>query len=461
MSTLLNAARQAWLGAADFRSRRERYKRYTYGDQWCDTLRDGYGRLLTEAAAVSPNGKRPYSNNLIRQLVKTIVGRFRTIAREQTYYDSRRDSPDRLQGVAELDSRLLEEFLISGMAVQKVTRGRRGVEIVNVDPRLFFVNRYRDARGRDIELIGECLDMSLPELLDRFGHGELDRISRLRDIYRSRPERLRGSLFGESEAGHDFDAARDGKCRVVELWTLDSVSRLMCREPRDGSVYYRDMAEVDELLAANRRRHLRGEDEIEIVPDIEFVWNCRWMSPCGRLLDSVKSPYRRGHPYILRLYPLTDGEIHPFVEDIIDQQRLINRLIMMIDKMMVASAKGVLLFPVGQLPKGVELDDVTEAWSRSDGVIPINGFNNQQMPQQVVTNTQGAGAYQMLELQMRLFDNIAGVGAALRGQVTAGNAGAGLYEQQVQNATIALSDLLETFTAIIHERKEVINELSR
>ena len=46
---VLIAARDAWLAAASFRERRERFKRYTYGDQWSDLLPDADGNLRREA----------------------------------------------------------------------------------------------------------------------------------------------------------------------------------------------------------------------------------------------------------------------------------------------------------------------------------------------------------------------------------------------------------------------------
>lgn len=459
MNTLLNAARDAWLSAAQFRQSRMRFKRYTYGDQWCDTMTGPFGRQYSEHELIHLSGKQPYCNNLIRQIVKTIVGRFRSIAAERGYYDRRRGSVDTANSTAELDARLLEEFLISGMAVQKVERGATGPVVRNVDPRRFFINRIRDPRGRDIELVGECLDMSLPELLQRFGRGDIRRMSRLTAMFNGSKAAGIDTPLGLDHDADEFSRADSGKCRVIELWTLDSVSRVLCSDPVDGDVYYRDLDQAERVLDTNLDRRRHGIAEIELVPDIEFVWNCRWLTPWGELLDSRVSDYRRGHPYILRLYPLTDGEIHPFVEDIIDQQRLINRLIVMIDKMMTTSAKGVLLFPMSQLPDGLDMDDVSATWARSDGIIPIVGKPNMPLPQQVITNTDGAGAYRMLELQMQLFDNIAGVGTALRGEAPRGTAGAGLYERQVENATIAMSDLLETFTAIIMERKEVIRDL--
>ncbi len=449
---LIYAARDAWLAAGDFRRRRDRFKRYTYGDQWSDKICDGPW-LRSEREQIYLSGKQPYTNNLIRQLVKTVVGRFRVLAESRGYY-SRAGSAPRMP---ELDARLLEEFLISGMAVQRI--GLDG-EVENVNPRLFFINAVKDPCCRDIELIGQCHDMSLPEVYARFGHGSLERISRLADIFRQ--SAARGAMpvdLGLSDDA-DFFTPAPGKCRVVEMWTLDAMSRLMCSEPDSGDICYRPIDELDSIHAENDRRIRNGLEPVEVVPDIQFVWNCRWYSPSGELLDSCRSPYAHGsHPYVLRLYPLTDGEIHPFVEDVIDQQRYINRLIMMIDKMMASAAKGVLLFPVDQLPEDMKWEEVFDTWARSDGVIPITGRGT-SLPQQVVTPTDGVGAYRLLELQMKLFDNISGVGDALQGRSIGGTAGAALYDRQVENATIAMGDLLETFASLIEERSKILGVCS-
>lgn len=188
--------------------------------------------------------------------------------------------------------------------------------------------------------------------------------------------------------------------------------------------------------------------------DFDFVWHCRFIAPDGSLLSEYDSPYAHGmHPFVVKFYPLTDGEVHPFVEDVIDQQRHINRLIVMIDKMMTTAAKGVLLFPTDQLVEGMGWERVTDVWAHSDGVIPITG-RGQHLPQQVVTNTANSGAYRLLEMQMKLFDDISGVGDALLGRRTTGVNGAELLETQVRNATIALSDIFESFTAFTLARND-------
>ena len=72
----------------------------------------------------------------------------------------------------------------------------------------------------------------------------------------------------------------------------------------------------------------------------------------------------------------------------------------------------------------------------------------------MVTNGGANGAYQLLALQMKLFEDISGVGDTLLGRNDGGARGANLYEAQVRNATIALYDLLLTFDSFTRQRDE-------
>jgi hypothetical protein len=161
------------------------------------------------------------------------------------------------------------------------------------------------------------------------------------------------------------------------------------------------------------------------------------------------------HPFVVKYYPLTDGEVHPFVEDVIDQQRYINRLIVLIDRMMGASAKGVLLFPVDQKLPGYSWDEVCRRWSAADGVIPISGRSN-TLPQQVTGNGADAGAHKLLEIELKLFEDVSGVSDALLGKTPSGNVGQSVYESQIANSTIALADIFDTFNAFTQQRDGLI-----
>lgn len=423
---IIRQAYEAWNSAADMRARRQRCKRYTYGDQWSDLVKDSKGRLRRESEIVAESGKIPLINNLIRQLVKTVVGRYRTMAAEDGVYEL--PSIGNLateNALAELDSRLLEEFLISGTAIQRISDeerfGRRGVWVDNVDFRRFFVNTFFDPRGWDINLVGMLHDMSFPELASRFCNGSSRRAAALRELYSSGST----AAFAPDALGlpgadiEFFRSHKAGMCRVIEVWTLDAGS-------------------------------LTDGDDVAF----RFRWHCRWLAPDGTLLSEYDSPFGHGsHPFAIKFYPLTDGEVHSFVEDVIDQQRSINRMVVLIDKIMATSAKGVLLFPQKQLLKDFSWQEVCRRWAQSDGVIPISG-NGEYLPQQVITNAGNSGAYQLLELQLKLFEETAGVGDALTGRSSGGTRGAELFEAQVKNATIALADIFDTFASFTALRNE-------
>ena len=119
MNEILVSAYRAWRSGSELRERRRRLKDYTYGRQWGDRVVTPEGVRMTEGEYASQSGKTPLTNNMIRQLVKSVVGRFRheLSSLEGIAVDAeirRRNLLD------ELDSRMLEEFLISGCAIQRV-----------------------------------------------------------------------------------------------------------------------------------------------------------------------------------------------------------------------------------------------------------------------------------------------------------------------------------------------------
>ena len=137
--------------------------------------------------------------------------------------------------------------------------------------------------------------------------------------------------------------------------------------------------------------------------------------------------------------------MHSFVEDVIDQQKYVNRLITVIDHIMNSSAKGVLLFPESGLPDGFTWGDVRRLWSNANGIIPFVNDASGTMPQQVVSRNADIGAYQLLDTQMKLIEDISGVNGVLRGVAANSRAGAQLYEAQLATAATALTDIYRTF----------------
>lgn len=447
---------------AEFRATRRRMKNYTYGKQWDDPEPLTDGRIVTEGEAARLAGARPMTNNLLRQMVKSIVGRFRGMAHEETSGLDREVAERNL--VDELDARALEEFLISGAVVQRVVDERRpggtGVWIDNVNPSRFFCNRYQDPRGLDVELVGMLHDMSLNEVKMRFGGGETGRCRKLETLFRRKAEFDPMSL---AEVGGEtlmFDRPESGgRCRLVEVWTLESRRILRCSDPESGEQYIADGRSEPMMKRANNKRQKAGRQAVATRADLTVRWHCRWFGPNGAVVAEYDSPYRHGiHPFAFKLYPLIDGEVHPFVEDVIDQQRHINRLITLIDHILSTSSKGGILYPVESLVQGMSLEDVAREWAQPGAFIPYRSVTTVQKPEPIRQSNSDAGASQLLSLELRMMEQVSGVSSAfqgLSGEGTTRTSGT-LYTAQAENTLAGLRDLYDTFSAFRRQRNRLV-----
>ena len=461
-SRVLHAAYKAWMNAASLRQARLRNKRFTYGDQWGDLVRDHNGCVMTEGEHIAEQGCESITNNLIRQLVKTIVGRFRSqyIKHEDKAGNSPLSRASRDNELDELDSRALEEFLISGCCIQRVDTCRlpsedATVRVDNVNVNRLFVGPMNDTRSWDCELIGQLHDLNIAQLLRRVADGNQRKAAWVRRLYTdgadSRLADFTTRLGADSQLGTDFWHAPDGKCRAIEVWTLESREVIVCHNRQEGTLT------VEPVSAMHR---LKNRSDITTRWDIATVWHCRWFSPMGDLLAEYDSPWPHGsHPFVIKLYPLTDGEVHAVVEDIIDTQKHVNRMISLLDQVMRSSAKGVLLFPENALPDGWTWEDARRCWSSANGLLPYNPRLGEAKPEQIYSNGGNSNAYQMIELQMKLFEEISGVSGALQGKNPKVNS-ANVYQMQSENANIALSDVYDTFEAFRRQRDRKIEHLA-
>jgi hypothetical protein len=230
------------------------------------------------------------------------------------------------------------------------------------------------------------------------------------------------------------------------VWTLDAAEQLRCHDPMKAAAFCLSAGKEASVERTNRNRRRLKQPEIEMRWEIAVCWHCRILSPEGDLLYEADSALPDGrHPFVMKFYPLTDGEVHSFVEDVIDQQKYVNRLITLIDNIMSSSAKGVLLFPEDQIGTGLKWKDVAAMWSAYDGIIPYRPHGGFPGPQQIVAKGADAGASELLKLEMKLFEDVSGVAGVLQGRTDGAAASAQLYEAQVKSASAAIHDLLASF----------------
>ena len=455
---ILHNAYKAWCQASRLRSKRLRNKRFTYGDQWSDIVSTTTGATLSEYELYLKGGTRPQTNNLIRQMVKTIVGRYRTeFINERTSANKNVAGVHRDNQLDELDSRALEEFLISGTAVQRVDTcsdlWHKRVVVNNVNINNFFINAIEDPLARDCEMVGQLHDMSLPQLIKIVAQGSrrqgtMDKKHLLKQLPRANLD-FSHAIGADCTSGMSFWQPMPAKCRAIEVWTLENREVTLCHD--------RTTAQVVMLPATAR---VKESPSVTTRYDIVTTWHCRWFSPMGDLLAEWDSPWAHGsHPFAIKFYPLTDGEVHSFVEDIIDQQKAVNQIITLINNIMMASAKGVLVFPETALPDGFTWEDIKRVWRDCNGILPYNPNLSTSKPEQISVNNTNIGAYEMVKLQMQLLEEISGVNGALQGKSTVKGNSATLYQNETTNAVIALSDIFGTFTNFRNNRDNKIANL--
>lgn len=470
-----------WNNMYLFRKDRERNKRYCYGDQWKDRIKVD-GEWMTEEEYIKQQGNVPLKNNLIRRLVNTVLGVYRQQAKEPICTARDRDEQKlgetmstilqcnmQLNRMSDVYARTMEEYLISGLAVHRKWFGWRNDKLDcwtdYVQPNNFFIDsNMRDFRGWDCNFIGEVHDMSYETLLQKYAESPAD-VERLNRIYAWCHDRhLFQSYmqnFGYSSLKNlDFFVCSDStRCRVIEVWRKESKPRYSCHDPNNGDVYKIDVEDYHDMVeVVNNDRIRRGMEQGMSIDDIPLIkakwfmddyWYYYHLTPTGEILREGETPYEhKSHPYIFKAYPYIDGEIHSFVSDVIDQQRYTNRLITLYDWIMRASAKGVLLFPEDCLPKGMDINDIADEWSRFNGVIALKK-GSKAIPQQIANNSTNIGITELLNLQLKFFEEISGVNGALQGKPGMSGMSASLYSQQTQNATTSLLDLLESFSQFI------------
>ena len=482
---VLQHAERCYLAMDRFRRDRERNKRYAYGDQWGDKITVD-GRTMTEEEYIRQQGNIPLKNNLIRRLIRSVVGVFRQQQTEPVCIARDRDEQklgetmstvlqynQQLNRMTELNARSVEEFLISGLVVHKKWYGYRDGKLDTwtdyIQPDNFFIDpTMKDFRTWDCQIVGEIHDISFEELSSRFAQTP-EQYRRLTEIYAAcRDARGIIDLWQDFGYGNASDIVsfltptNSALCRIIEVWRRETKPRYICHDLNSGDLFKLEESDYQTEVIAENARRLAMAAETGIDPEqvpliqakwiIDSYWYFYYITPSGEILKEGESPYaHESHPYVFRAYPFIDGEVHSFVSDIIDQQRYVNRLITQHDWIMRASAKGLLLVPEDTIPEGMSPEDFADNWSSYNGMIIYRPSRSGAVPQQIAANSTNIGINDLLGIQLKFFEEISGVNGALQGKPGYSGMSAALYNQQTQNATLTLLDILDTFSDFSRE----------
>lgn len=485
---LLMRCQNDWNRLAEFRRERARNIRYKNGDQWGDPIVDPEsGTTIREDQLLSSKGRVPLKHNFIQQFIRNIEGQLLSNPSKSIVYARAKDDASlgdmltntlqachQLNKTDRIDIAVLEELLLAGLACTKTrytfwsTKNRADgrVDLVGAN-RLFFNTDIEDPRLFDLRRIGEIHDYTMDELIGHFASSPQD-AETLREIYADCYDRM------EIYAGRDITKERGvaaflrpddpSKCRVFEVWQRLGRWVTYVHDYADGTEQITELSlsQIETINAERLEQGLKLGMERERVALLyaerkyESYWQVQFLTPNGVCIRSSETPYtHEEHPYSFATLPITDGAIRGAMNDLIDIQRYINRLIVMIDFIMGTSAKGVLMVPEDSVPEGMTVQDFAAEWVKSNGVILYKPTRSGAVPQQVASNSTNIGAWDMLKLEMNLLQQISGVSGAIQGQAPqyAGTPSS-LYAQQAQNSTLNYRIVFEAFRMFKQDRDE-------
>ncbi len=498
-----------WNALDEARRKLRRSLMYSYGDQWGDLVTDPDTLAqITEGELIKKNGKVPLKNNMIAPILSNIEGQLRQnlmrpvcVARDQN--ESRVgemmsvaiEYVHDINELEEVDADCMRMLLNGGMTAQRVEYGvnrskdKKDVWVYPVNPsRLFFNTNIEDVRMWDLTCVGELFDLPLNDVLAHFGTTPQQK-ERIRNIYHAVDEQMYSTRAMQGDEAHSFSfytASRTNLCRVILGWKLETRDAYFWNDTLRGTWGYLPYDEESrkKLDEENDRRRRAKTERLKPAPmseagnsdfetesgntisdddllliEYEFAteryWYYRYMSPYGDVLQEGRSPYWHGeHNYVLHLYPLIHGRLGNFVEQFIDQQRAINRTATLIDFIRGTSSKGVLVVDDDAF-ESMTREEVIDEYVRYNGVLFVKlkpGQSIDGVVRQYNSGAAVAGDFELLNLQLRLINEISGVNSAMQGQNPRSGTPASLYAQQVQNSSLNLKGLFDGFRTFRRRR---------
>lgn len=499
---LLQRCWQAWNNLEEVRMVRDRAKRYCYGDQWGDTVRvykNGYYYDMTEREYLKRKGSVPLSNNVMVSILNTLVGMYAKQGTEPVCFARTRSSQslsDMMSATMQCNwqntqmeillKHALEDYLVGGVMVCRETYEDRTQEIEDswtdyIEPNYVFWEGGSDPRHLDLSLIGVLHDESINDLYKKFAKDEyglsIDDLNRIFDIDPD-DSQTEGTMHNDTNdlanISFNIPSKRGRYVRVIEAWTTETKYRYQCYDPiatNESDAYFRIECDDKVLIAQLNAKNVERKKQYDLmgVPpeDRAYItakkvadkyWYYTFMAPDGTVLCSGETPYDfKSHPFTIKLYPYINGEIHPFMANVIDQQRYINRLIIMNDMAIRSSAKGVWLIPT-QVLDGMTPDEFAEQATEYDGMIfytPKATLPNSR-PDVITSNAVNLGTNELLQMELNLMREVSNVSGALQGKTPTAGTSASRYAQESQNASTSLYSILkdmESFTENIAQKK--------
>ena len=489
---LLERCRNAWNRFEPARKTRERTMKYTFGDQWSDIIEYKGGRV-TERRYIQQKGNIPLQNNIMISIFNTVAGLYEKQGVEPTCFARTPDSQwlSDMMSVAlqanlqdtqdsEIRKALFKDYICGGIAVARESYEERDTIW---DSWSDYVNPYyvgfemgSDPRHQDINLICELHDVSHEDLYFKFAREDYGLTRRILDDVYEIDDKRDYDIEADQNDVYDlenvsFDTpANKNCCRVIECWYKRTKPRYQCTDPiaqtADDARFRVEVEDIENVRQENIKRKkvydeagVPIEDRAYITAEyIEDVfWYYTFMTPDGTILCEGECPYDyKTHPYTVKFYPFVNGEIHPFLGTVIDQQRYINRLVVMHDMAARSAAKGITIIPKGCIPDDMSPQDFADQFTEYEGLViyETNRINPSVRPEVITSNAVQIGTYELLQLQLQLTKDITNVSGALQGKTPSAGTSAARYQMEMQNSSVSLFSLLNDMTNLSEQIAE-------
>jgi len=481
---VLERSARAWENLEEMRERRRKNRDYLFGDQWGETVTTPDGKQITERQAIENQGREPWEMNRVRPIVRNLKGQFRQNESDRQVFAINREDNQaarvltqalrearKSNDMSSLEAHQFIEHLLSARSTFRVgykyieTYGRKEVTVDPVNTlRLFYNPDLNDPRARDLSLIGEIHDMEVAEVVNSFAPRDEELAEAIRDYYGDGKSGW-GTPVETGFSRHDGLSFRTPTntelARVIESWRLESHTRRLVRDHEMQKVFDADQQAMtdEQIRRENEVRKQRGVAELERFSRRERVWVGYYLTPTGEILWSGKTPYDHGeHPFVLGFGDFLDGEARGLMDDLIDQQRLYNRMVQIIDMGMSTSARGVLMIPEEMIPDGMSPQDFADEYQKINGTIVYKATTDQgqpmptqHTPEQVYSNSIPAGAFEWLGKMNEEMQNASGVRGPLMGETSKSGTPASLYNQQIVQSQLTNLDQFETYFETLHD----------
>lgn len=493
---ILTYAGQCHSSFLAFCKQADRSADYYKGNQWGDKveIKDRFGcvKTITEEEYIKSQGRPALKQNLIRPIIRNVLGQFRSSPYESIVFSSDEAGQDaadqmsvklsdvkRYNDSTERDVREYESYLNTGAALY-YTGFAFDAEVGEPIPffRALDYHRYfqnpdaADVAGKDVHFCGDFVDLPLEEIKSMYAHNDAQEDA-LEEIYYHDslvlPVMYSAFVEANPSAKTFLGGANNGTGRVIRVCRLEGGWDLTVHDFSDTSYetyslreFPNKEKEIETEIA--RRKKMAADYDIDyedplnhllLVYEKKYVrrWVYYHLSPWGHILWMAENPYQHNsHCYVAKFYPLFQGQVYGMTYDLIDQQRMVNRMIINLDFAMAASQQGVLIVDENAITDDFDLEDIAEEWTKYRGVIKIKMKDGAVIPQQLAGHQVNIGQFEMINLMMKMMMDISGVQGAMQGQAPTAGTPAALYNQQVNNSAINVLDYVESFAWFLQQR---------